>query len=105
LSQAAVYKEQSSPDWELKLQRQQSPKSGHKLSFSHSAAEKERMPATQSGYWGWKNVALELEASIPGEKRSGDDEIGMQRLHSMRTERAAKRRSGPPRMRSKTNPE
>jgi hypothetical protein len=90
---------------ELELQRQQSPKSGRKPSFSHSTAEKERIPATQSGYWGWKNVALELESSIPAEKRSGDHEIGMQRVHSMRTERTAKRRSGPLRTRSKTNPE
>jgi hypothetical protein len=90
---------------ELKLQRQRSPKSRRKMSFSHGTAEKERTPASQSGYWGWKNVAVELEASIAGAKRSGDYQLGMQRVHSVRTERAAKRRSGPPRMRSKTNPE
>jgi hypothetical protein len=90
---------------EQKLQRQQSRKSRRKPSLSHSTAEKERIPGSQSGYWGWKNVAVELEASIPGPSRNDDRRGGVQRVHSARAERAAKRRSAPTRVRSKTNPE
>ena len=90
---------------EQKLQRQQSRKSRLKPSLSNSTADNDLLPGSQSGYWGWRNVAVELQATVPGPSRNDGRRVGVQRVHSSRAERAAKRRSGPTRMRSKTNPE
>lgn len=90
---------------EQKLQRQQSGKNRRKPSLNHSIADKESVPGSQSGYWGWKNVAVELEDRLPRPNRNDGGQAGVQRAQSTRIERAAKRRSGPTRMRSKTNPD
>ena len=90
---------------EEKLQRQQSQKSKYQPASGHNTVKKERVPVSQSGYWGWKNVAVEFERTVPQLNSDDGRWAGVQRVHSARTEHSEKRRSKPTRMRSKTNPE
>ena len=90
---------------EEKLQRQQSRKSKYQQTLRRNTVNKERVPGSQSGYWGWKNVAVESKRTTTQPNSDDSRWAGVQRVHSARTERSEKRRSKPTRMRSKTNPE
>src|SRR5271155_1997341 len=76
-----------------------------KPNLNHSKAEKERFPGSQSGYLGWKNVAVELEADSSATTGNVGRHLGVQRVHSARSDRTAMGRSGSISMRSKTSPE
>jgi hypothetical protein len=64
---------------EQKLQRQQSGKKRRKPSLHHGIADKKSIPGSQSGYWGWKNVAVELEDRRPRPNRYNGGQAGVQR--------------------------
>lgn len=64
---------------EQKLQRQQSWKNRRKPSLNHSVTNKKSIPGSQSGYWGWKNVAVALEDGLTRPNRNDSHQVGMQR--------------------------
>jgi hypothetical protein len=63
-------------------------------------AEKEHFP---SGYLGWKNVAVKLEADSSATTGNVGRRLGVRRIHSARSDRTAIGRLGPISMQSKTN--
>jgi hypothetical protein len=62
-----------------KLQRQQSWKNRRKPSLNHSITDKKSISGSQSGYWGWKNVAVALEDGLTRPNRSDSHRVGIQR--------------------------
>lgn len=64
---------------EQKLQRQQSWKNRLKPSLNHSITDKESIPGSQSGFWGWKNVAVELEDGLNRPNRNDSRQVELQR--------------------------